>query len=188
MNGSTLCEIRNDIPTNKGSVFHEKSTSLPFKLGEDRSSLLSATKKQQVTREEPKPLPLYFADRYQDEIASTAKIGEYKALGEKYKSILLKEAKELQVRFSKDLQVANNMESTVNGISTMLTEFVSIIQAQSDIVEDVHQAAVDTTDQVKLADDELMLTLERSQSHSRNMAFLTVGLGLLLLLLDWVTP
>ena len=95
---------------------------------ESNSAPIQKSKNLRSVETASKPLPSYFASRYEDEIASTSKISEYKSLGEKYKSILLKEAKELQIRFSKDLQVANKMESTVNSISTMLTEFVEIIQ------------------------------------------------------------
>lgn len=129
-----------------------------------------------------------FAERYEGEIASQSKINQYAKLGAKYKSILLKEAKDLQIRFSKDMQEVNKMETTVNNISSMLTEFTRILQSQSDLVAEVHEAAQDATEHVQLTDDQLLLTLERSQSHSRNMVILTVGLGLLLLILDFVTP
>ena len=70
----------------------------------------------------------------------------------------------------------------------MLSEFSHLLQSQSEIVDDVHSAAVYATDHVKQTDDELLLTIERSQSHTRNMAILTIGLAVLLLLLDLLSP
>lgn len=45
----------------------------------------------------------------------------------------------------------------------------------------------DTTELVKDADEELCLTLERSNKHSRNMFIIIAGLSVLLLLLDFLT-
>jgi hypothetical protein len=62
------------------------------------------------------------------------------------------------------------------------------VKGQREAIEDVREAAVDSTQYVKDTDEELLLTLERSQSHSRNMMILTVALAVLILFLDWITP
>jgi hypothetical protein len=135
-----------------------------------------------------KPISESFGERYTDEIASVSKLKEYEKMGTKYKSLLLKEAKQLQSKFKEEVVEANRMERTVEGITGMLSEFVQMIQTQSVLVEDVHDQAVDATGYVKQTDEELLLTLQRSQSHSRNMVFLCTILAVMLLALDYITP
>lgn len=128
------------------------------------------------------------AQRYEDEIASTSRFEEYNALAQKHRSVLLREAQDLHHRFTSDMVEANKMEKTVNSLSSMLVEFVTILESQGDMVQFIHGAAGHATELVQQTDEELLLTLSRSRSHSRNMVLLSVGLGLLLLLLDFLTP
>lgn len=129
-----------------------------------------------------------FASRYEDEIASTTKLKEYKALGTKHKDILMKEAHTLQTKYNEDIVLAKQIESTVTNISTCLNEFTNILRGQTGLVDELYETALDATDFVNQADKELQLTIKRSTSHSRNISFLAVGLAVLLLLLDFLTP
>ena len=129
-----------------------------------------------------------FASRYEDEIAPASKINEYKAIGTKHKNSLMKEAYQMQNKFNNDILEAKQVEATVQGISQMLNEFTNILRSQSGYVDELYETAIDATDFVKQADDELQLTIKRSTSHSRNISMLAIGLALLLLLLDFLTP
>lgn len=136
----------------------------------------------------PPPLTQSFVDRYESEIAPPKKIIEYKSVALKHKENLLKESKNLHKKYSQDLLDANKIENNVTKISNLLFEFVSILQSQREQVDDVNNAGKTTIDYVKDTDNELMLTIERSESHQKAMMMLTVGLALLLLLLDFITP
>mmetsp|Transcript_4606 Transcript_4606/g.4731 ORF Transcript_4606/g.4731 Transcript_4606/m.4731 type:complete len:335 (-) Transcript_4606:103-1107(-) len=129
-----------------------------------------------------------FAERYESEIAPPSKMREYQTIASRHRVSLLKETRQMQEKFSTERKEAHRMEHTVAGISTMLDEFVRILQHQSEHVMDVHDTSKTATDHVKQTSDELQLTIERSQSHRRNMVALTLGLAILLLLLDYITP
>lgn len=129
-----------------------------------------------------------FAQRYIDEIAPPSKVREYENIAAKHKASLLKEAKMLHVQFSDDMKESMRMEAVVTNISHMMTEFASMIDEQSDGVEYVGETSKDATKSVQITDEQLLLTLERTQSHQLSMVFLIVGLGVLLLILDFITP
>jgi hypothetical protein len=158
-----------------------------------------------------------FAQRYVDEIASRNKLREYDAIASKQKESLLREAKILkvwdhltclchvlslttriltlvipapaaQVKFSEDIQESQKMERTVNNISSMINEFVQLIESQSAMVDTIGEVSQDATESVKSTDAELLLTLERSQSHQWSMIMFIAGMALLLLLLDFLSP
>ena len=80
------------------------------------------------------------------------------------------------------------MERMVNNISSMINEFVQLIESQSAMVDTIGEVSQDATESVKSTDAELLLTLERSQSHQYSMIFFIVGMSVLLLLLDFLTP
>jgi hypothetical protein len=149
----------------------------------DKELLLARTKSAA-----PPPVQQSFVDRYESEIAPPKQLKEYQELGLKHKKLLLKESKSLQVQYSTDLLETSKMEITVTKISNLLLDFVTILQGQREQVDDVNQCGKITLDFVKDTDDELSLTIQRSESHQRSMVLLTVGLGLLLLLLDYITP
>ena len=132
--------------------------------------------------------PKSFASRYEGEIGPPSKIVEYSNIAKSHRTELLKETKYLQQKFSHDLQQANDIEKTVNSISNMLGEFVRILQSQSGTVEDAHTTSKAATHNITQTADELLLTIERSQSHQRNIVIITILLALLLLFLDFVTP
>ena len=134
------------------------------------------------------PLTQSFVERYESEIAPPKIFKEYEMLGLKHKKILLKESKVLQVQYSEELLETTKMERTVLKISNLLFDFVNILQSQRELVDDVNKCGKVTIDFVKDTDDELKLTIQRSESHSQSMVFLSVGLALILLLIDFITP
>jgi hypothetical protein len=129
-----------------------------------------------------------FAQRYVDEIAPAAKLREYEALASTHKAALLREAQVLKVQFSDDMQESRRMEQAVSSISVLVGDFVQMIEAQSDLVGTIGEVSEDATEAVKQTDAELLLTLERSQSHQWSMVGFILGMAALLLLLDFLTP
>ena len=129
-----------------------------------------------------------FSTRYEDEIASTAKLHTYRLLGDKHRTTLTAEAKVLQSQFQNELIEARQIEASVYNISNLLTEFSSILQGQSTLVTNLYETTTYTSDFISDTEKELRLTLERSKNSSRNMILLALLLSVLLLLLDWITP
>ena len=164
-------------------------SDLMNKLHEDDEE---ATRKEQLAARTKlpvlTPLTQSFVDRYEAEIAPPKVRKEYETLGQKHKKILLKESKVLQHQYSEELLETTNMEKSVIKISNLLFDFVNILQSQRGLVDDVNSCGKVTIDYVKDTDSELLLTIQRSESHQKSMVFLTVGLALVLLLLDFITP
>jgi hypothetical protein len=70
----------------------------------------------------------------------------------------------------------------------LVAEFASLLDGQSGIVEDIGETAREVTQSVQSADDELLLTIERTQSQQWNMVILLFTLSFLLLTLHVITP
>jgi t-SNARE complex subunit (syntaxin) len=113
---------------------------------------------------------------------------EYEAVAVKQKEVLVKEAKLLKVRYSEDIQESQRMERTMNNIISMISEFAQLIEGQTTNVQNIGEVSLDTTASVKSADAELLLALERSQSHQWSMIGFILGMSFLLIVLDFVTP
>jgi len=128
-----------------------------------------------------------FANRYGDEVAPVKKLREYERLASKHKAALFKETKDLRAKFSEEYNDTMKMEETVGLISNLLGDFVRILQSQEVFVEEVASHGKSATDQVEQAEEELIKTIQRSATSQRNMAIVTVGLALFLLLLDFLT-
>lgn len=128
------------------------------------------------------------ADRYDGEIASISRMKQYKQVGESYKALLTKEAKDLSTQFSEELKIVRSVEGNVEQISSLLGEFLQIVQSQSHKVESIYDTGLSTTDLVKQADREMQKTIDNSRSYQWNMVVLSVFLAALLLVLDWITP
>lgn len=164
-----------DINTrNNKSIKNENNYNFDFKLKQNTNSSNKLSKS--------------FADRYEDEIAPQSKLKEYNQLTEKHKLICEKDTKKLQENFNEDMQETCKMETTVEQISYLLTEFVNILQVQSEQVKDLEGTGKIATEHVLETDKELILTIKRSTSHQMNMIFLYISLALLLLILDYITP
>lgn len=129
-----------------------------------------------------------FAQRFVDDIAPPLKMREYERVATEQKDLLMKESQSLQRKFSHDMQQSHQIESTVMSLSSMVAEFANLIDSQSELVEGVGDAAKDTTHSVKLADQELLMTIERSHSYQWSMILLIFGASLLLLFLHIITP
>lgn len=80
------------------------------------------------------------------------------------------------------------MEQSVNGITGMMTEFMTLLESQSDTLVDIGDSSKLVVNSVKQAEAELTLTLSRTQHHQWSMIALVIALTLMLLLLDALTP
>ena len=127
-----------------------------------------------------------FVAKYEREAGPPSKLRLYDSLASKHKTVLMREASNMQVKFSEGLQNATSMERTVNQIGELLTEFATILQSQSGQVEEVNDDAKQTEEHVKSSKSQLQLTIERSEKNQKSIVLLSVGLALLLLLLDWI--
>lgn len=129
-----------------------------------------------------------FAERFVDEIAPPSKMREYEQVATQQKDLLLRESKSLQRKFSQDMAQSQQIENSVMSLSSMIAEFATLIESQSEIVGDVGEAAKDATHSVKLADQELLSTIERSQSYQWSMIALIFGASFLLMFLHFISP
>ena len=128
------------------------------------------------------------AQRYEEEIAPPSKMKEYVDIASKCKVALLAEAKELQQQYQEDIKAVQDIEHVVESVANMLTEFTSIVNSQSSLVDLMQESSQSTTESVQASTQQLKLTIERTKSNSWNMVFLSIFLGCILLFLDYVTP
>jgi len=133
-------------------------------------------------------LDLDFVSRYEAEIASPQRIKEYANIATQHKESLLKETTVLRSQFDSQLTVAEGMEHNIEGVSSMLSEFLQIIETQTDQILDIRDVSKEATSSVTKTSDELDLTITRNQSYQTNMVVMIVGLAFLLLVLDFITP
>lgn len=154
----------------------------------DSGSVLKETKQGTTKRSSSTVLDSDFVSRYEVEIASPKRLQEYNNIATKHKESLLRETTILRSQFDSQLTVAHGMESNIESISSMLSEFLHIIESQSDQILDIRDVSKEATISVTKASDELELTISRNQSYQINMVILIVGLALLLLVLDFITP
>ena len=127
-------------------------------------------------------------DRYSAEVASVSKMKEYEMVATRQREVLFHENRSLREKFSEELEEAITLEKNVSKISSMITEFLQILQSQSEAVQDVHNAGLDAVQQVQQTEDELALTIKRTDSHN-NMMFLLIGIfSIVLILLDYLSP
>lgn len=129
-----------------------------------------------------------FSERYESEIANPKQMKQYKDFFEEHKELLVLENKELHEKFSEELAEAQSIEKSVQSIAYLLSDFTRILEQQNENIEDVHTDSKATSAFVHGADEQLLLTIERSKSSQRNMVIVTIGLSILLLLLDYLTP
>jgi Fe2+ transport system protein B len=154
----------------------------------ERHSSFSSSKKPSTKITLDEKLENSFAQRYIDEIASKTKMKEYQTIAVKEKENLLKEAKLLHHKYNTEVIQSQQIENTVMNISSLVGEFATLIQSQSHIVETIGETTEDVSKNVKSTDDELLTTIERSQSHSWNMIVLILFFSFLLFLLHFITP
>ena len=180
------------LAASSASSYHTKPTTKPtLTTTSTNSSTIPSSSTNQPPVYTPTPTDTVTADfstRYEDEIASTAKLHTYRLLVDKHRTTLTAEAKVLQSQFHSELVEARQIETSVYNISNLLTEFSSILQGQSTLVTNLYETTTYTSDFITDTEKELRLTLERSKNSSRNMILLALLLSVLLLLLDWITP
>ena len=145
-------------------------------------------KKSNVGEDQTRHSTSKFAQRFVDEIAPANKMREYENIAFVQKNSLLKESAILQQRYSENVLESQKMERSVLGISSMITEFLSMLEEQSEQIEDMNETSKEATKSVRGTDAELKLTIQRSESHQWNMVILINGLAIMLLLLHFLTP
>lgn len=129
-----------------------------------------------------------FSERFSSDIAHPKKMAEYESFAESHRKLLERENKELNEKFSEELEQAHDIESSVASVASLLNDFSRLLEKQSVDIVDIHEDSKTTSNFVKDAEAQLVLTIERSKSSQRNMVIVTIGLSLLLLLLDFLTP
>ena len=127
-------------------------------------------------------------DRYSAEIASVSKMKEYEMVATRQREILFNENKSLREKFSEEIEEAISLEQNVSKISSLITEFLQILQSQSDAVQDVYNAGVDAAQHVQQTEDELALTIKRTDSHVNMMFIIIAVFSIVLILLDYLSP
>ncbi len=142
----------------------------------------------QSSRNTSNQLENSFAQRYIDEIATKQKMKEYQSIATKEKENLLKEAKLLHHKYNVEVIQSQQIENTVMNISSLVGEFATLIQSQTEIVENIGDATDEVTKSIKKADDELLSTVERTQSQQWNMMIVISIFTTLLLLLHILSP
>lgn len=129
-----------------------------------------------------------FAERYTSEVATTAKLREYDRIASNHREKYLRETKELRNKFSQEAMEAESISRNINDIGDAFTEFLAVLASQQESVQEIHEAAQVAREEVSETAQELNLTLERSKSHNATMISIYVGLTLLLLFIDWISP
>jgi len=129
-----------------------------------------------------------FAVRYEGQIAPASQLQEYENIAIKHKKALLSEAKIMNVKYSEELQQVKKIENTVNNVGNLMTEFANVLSSQSEQLANVNEESKAATAHVQSSSDELQLTIDRTENHSKNIVYMSVGLALVLLLLDFITP
>ena len=154
--------------------------------GQSRAARQNEREKQEDEEEEE--ARKRFAERYEGEVAKPAVLRQFDDIAARQKASLLKEASHLSQVFSQELALVTSAESTAESVAAMLGDFVALLSEQVEQVEEIAESGKATTEAVQHAAGQLQKTIDRTESHGRNMAFLAIGLALLLLLLDWITP
>lgn len=80
------------------------------------------------------------------------------------------------------------MEGKMLELSQLLGLFTGKLLEQQDQVEEIHEAAVGTHDNVGQANTELLTTLDRNSKASQTMLTFVLVLCIALLILDQVIP
>lgn len=129
-----------------------------------------------------------FADRYVAEMADPSTMRRYESFAEQHRELLSSERAEIKDRMPEELLEAESVERSVEDVAALLGEFSRILQSQSEVLEEVHTDSSAATGLVRGAEEQLDLTIERSKASQRTMIVVVLGLGFLLLLLDYITP
>ena len=127
-------------------------------------------------------------ERYSNEVASVSRMKEYELLATRQREVLFNENKNLREKFSEDVQEAISLEKNISKISSMISEFLQILQTQSETVQDVHSAGRDANNQVEQTEEELALTIKRTESYTNTIFLMLAVFTVLLLLLDYLSP
>jgi hypothetical protein len=176
--GATHDRLRPAVEHSEETKEEGKDDKLGFDKGKDKGK----------GRGRDSKLGSDFVRRFEGQICSAETLRQYDSLAAQHKTSLLREAHLLHDRYSEDLLQAREMERSVNQVSTLLTEFATLLASQSETVHTVNEEAKVATSAVLASAGELQTTAERSETHGMSLAYLGFGLALLLLLLDFITP
>jgi len=80
------------------------------------------------------------SQRYVDEVASQSMMRSYEAIAATNRQALLKESRLLRIRFGNEYQEAQRMERTVGGISSLVREFATLLEGQSELVGGIERS------------------------------------------------
>lgn len=160
----------------------------PFKLLTLYRPELENYDLQQLNNPIITPLPIKVIEKYNNNVSSQSQgnVEKYNEESSRLKQKLMATSKSIKNKFSEDLEMAFDTENTVMKISNLMNEFVNMLKIQSEQIQDVSTDAVLVKDHVEDADNELILTIQRSKSYQRNMIILVLGLSFILLFLDWL--
>ena len=152
------------------------------------NSLQTNPSQKPSNEEKTRMLGNRLGDRYSAEVASVSKMKEYEMVATRQKEVLFNENRNLREKFSEELKEAITLESNVTKISNSITEFLQILQSQSETVQDVHRSGVDAIEQVQQTEDELALTVKRADSYNNMMFLIIMVFSVVLILLDYLSP
>jgi len=126
--------------------------------------------------------------RYLDAITTPKQFQSLQHFCTTQKTHLLSEARALQGQYSSERKHTIQMEGMVMDIASMVGQFVSMIEQQGSVVEEVHEMSQMVTSNVTATQKELDITIERTTSHAYSMAIVMIILAVMLLGLHWLTP
>jgi hypothetical protein len=101
---------------------------------------------------------------------------------------LLQEAALLTVAVNNDLDVVHQVEQRMVDITTLLSQFASLVQEQQEFVVEIHDATIDAKENVAKGQENLIDATERTASSKHYMASGITAMGVFLLILHWVVP
>jgi hypothetical protein len=129
-----------------------------------------------------------FAERYLSEVAPASRLREYEAVATTEKEQLLKEAASLHKKYSAEVVQSQRLQASVLAISGLVSQFAGLLEGQAEQVTDIGHAASEAAGHLTGAEEQLLTTIERSQSSMLNMLALVAGLAIMLLLLHLISP
>ena len=160
---------------------HTKSVHIPLKKNKNKPQDIPEQNSAKIIEQS-------FAERYVSDIARPRQEKKLAIIAEFHRGKFLKESEYLRRRFSKELEETEKMERNVSAVTSLISRFSQILSSQSELVDDMHGSSSAATALVKQTESELLETVKRTESSQTYMSFLIVGLAILLLALEFLTP
>ena len=102
--------------------------------------------------------------------------------------VLEREAAQLLLVARSDLDAVQKMEQRMVDITTLLSQFASLVTAQQREVQQIHTDTTDAKDNVAQGQEHLVEAKERTASSRHYTATAIAVLGWLLLFFHWIRP